>query len=545
MASTDPIIECDLAVFGTGAGGLATSLAAADAGFRVVICEKDNLIGGGSALAHGGLWAACNHVAQVEGLADTLEAGLNYMRFVAGHAADEELMLAYVNSAPPALRYFNSLGVKLRIIPNFPDHYYPVAPGSTEVGRSLEPFPVSLNELGKWGDKVRDSQIDPHRVSVSEFIAWGGLVNRKNRDFALVSQREKDRVRTCGAALVIHLLRGLLKRGVEPLLESPATELVWRDGIIAGARISTGQEIRARRGVVLATGGWEGDEELCKNFEGLPDWHSPFPRAISGDGYRLATGVGGATALTRDNLAVMVGMPVPMRAATGEPEFRLVQIFECQCPHTMIVNADGARFSDKFYFQDTIAAIRQYDIWERRHRNLPCFMLFDSQYVEGFGFCGGEVGEFPPDWVTKADTLPALAQRLGIAPDGLRSGVERFNRFACEGVDRDFHRGEKKWTQAKRDQIRGGGLNRALGTLEKPPFYGIRLYPAAFVPSGGVRTNVNGQVLDAHGRVIPNLFAIGNTAAHLEYGVGYQAGYSLTAAMTFGYRCVRFLEGSG
>ena len=102
MASTDPIIECDLVVFGTGAGGLATSLAAADAGFRVVICEKDNLIGGGSALAHGGLWAACNHVAQAKGLTDTREAGLDYMRSVAGHAADEELMLAYVDSASPA-----------------------------------------------------------------------------------------------------------------------------------------------------------------------------------------------------------------------------------------------------------------------------------------------------------------------------------------------------------------------------------------------------------------------------------------------------------
>src|ERR1700749_2051357 len=83
----EPILDCDLAVFGSGAGGLATALAAADAGLDVIVCEKDSLIGGGSALAHGGLWAACNHVAQAEGLTDTREAGLDYMRFVAGHAA--------------------------------------------------------------------------------------------------------------------------------------------------------------------------------------------------------------------------------------------------------------------------------------------------------------------------------------------------------------------------------------------------------------------------------------------------------------------------
>jgi 3-oxosteroid 1-dehydrogenase len=269
----------------------------------------------------------------------------------------------------------------------------------------------------------------------------------------------------------------------------------------------------------------------------LPGWHSPFPSAISGDGYRLAVGVGGATALIRENLAVMVGMMVPPRAGKGEPEFRLVQIFECQAPHTMIVNAQGQRFSDESYFQDTAAAIRQYDVWKRQPKNLPCFMILDSQYAEGFGFCGNEIGAPIPDWVERAPSLAELGRKLGIDPDGLAAAVERFNGFARQGADHDFHRGEKKWTQAKRDMIRGGGPNRALGTLEKAPFYGVRLYPAAFVPSGGVRTNVDGQVLDASRRPIRGLFAIGNTAAHLEYGVGYQAGYSLTAAMTFGYRC--------
>ena len=91
------IIECDLAVFGSGAGGLSIAVAAAAKGMRVVLCEKDSLIGGGSGLAHGGLWAACNHVAAAEGVSDSLEAGLEYMRFVAGHTADEELMHAYLS----------------------------------------------------------------------------------------------------------------------------------------------------------------------------------------------------------------------------------------------------------------------------------------------------------------------------------------------------------------------------------------------------------------------------------------------------------------
>src|SRR5690242_12286371 len=96
------ITECDLAVFGSGAGGLSVAVAAASKGMRVVLCEKDSLIGGGSALAHGGLWAACNHVATKEGVSDSLDEGLKYMQFVAGHVADEELMHAYLESAPSA-----------------------------------------------------------------------------------------------------------------------------------------------------------------------------------------------------------------------------------------------------------------------------------------------------------------------------------------------------------------------------------------------------------------------------------------------------------
>ena len=79
--------------------------------------------------------------------------------------------------------------MRLRIIPNFPDHYYPVAAGSTEYGRSLEPFPFSIRELGSWGE-VSDLHIDPHRASVSEFVAWGGMVNRKNCDAALIEERD-------------------------------------------------------------------------------------------------------------------------------------------------------------------------------------------------------------------------------------------------------------------------------------------------------------------------------------------------------------------
>ena len=88
----------------------------------------------------------------------------------------------------------------------------------------------------------------------------------------------------------------------------------------------------------------------------------------------------------------------------GEPEFRQSQILECVCPHTVIVNAHGERFSDETYFQGTVEALRHYDIWRREYKNSPCYLIFDSQYVETFSFCGAAIGVKPPAWVSSAGT---------------------------------------------------------------------------------------------------------------------------------------------
>ena len=252
--------------------------------------------------------------------------------------------------------------------------------------------------------------------------------------------------------------------------------------------------------------------------------------------------MGASTALIRNNLAIMLGFHVPAPPGGKESEFRLAQIMELQCPHTIIVNSDGERFSDESYFQDTVEALRRYDIWRREYRNSPSWLIFDRQYLDHFSFCGAPLGAEPQNWVSRGTTVADLAVKLGISVAGLTETIVRFNRFALEGVDQDFHRGEKKWNLSKRESIKGGNpLNQRLGTLEKPPFYGVKLRPAVFVSSGGVRINPHGQAVDARGAGIVGLYAIGNTAAHLEYGIGYQAGFSLASAMTFGYQAVQHM----
>ena len=139
----------------------------------------------------------------------------------------------------------------------------------------------------------------------------------------------------------------------------------------------------------------------------------------------------------------------------------------------------------------------------------------------------------------------------GRRAQGSIGGVPKVDRCAASGCQMeqpDARRSLKKHQQgeetilASREAIKGGNpLNRRLGTVEESPFFGVRLYPGVFVSSGGVRTNRHGQAVDAYGGGIRKLYAIGNTSAHLEYGIGYQAGYSLTSGMTFGYLAVQHI----
>ena len=144
-----------------------------------------------------------------------------------------------------------------------------------------------------------------------------------------------------------------------------------------------------------------------------------------------------------------------------------------------------------------------------------------------------------PRTVACADTLSKLAAMLRMDAGGLQQTVSRFNGFAASGVDEDFHRGEHQWKLASRPKQPGNG---SLGTVEKPPFYGIELQPAGG-SSAGLLTDVHARVIHQRRHPIPGLYASGNAAAATEQGIGYQAGLSLAAAMTFSYLAVRHMLG--
>ena len=142
--------------------------------------------------------------------------------------------------------------------------------------------------------------------------------------------------------------------------------------------------------------------------------------------------------------------------------------------------------------------------------------------------------EIPEELAVQADTPRALAQKLGIDPDGLERTLREFNAAAARGEDPAFGTGHYPWAQRLVGDMSYPNPN--LGVVEKPPFYGVRLVPVGVgINSHGLRTDVHGRVVHLRGHAIPGLYAVGISAALLDLGGGYQSGTSNMRAITWGY----------
>lgn len=537
----------DVVVVGSGMAGVATALAAREIGLRPILVEKADKLGGGTSFSMGGIWIGNNHLAQSAGYKDCHDDVLAYLRFVAADEADDARLVAYAERGPEALKFFEDCGIRFRISRGLTDHYFGVAPGSVAEGRCLNTDFIGATELGGWQDAILAPRDTPIEVNSEELFRWGGIANIDEWPKDVIEDRRRRKVRTRGVGVITHFVNQLLRRGVAIERGVKVARLVLADGRVGGVATDSGRRIAGTRGVMLACGAYESNPAMAAAFEGLPGWLSMFPPSIDGDGIVMGGEIGARTRTIHNNLALFLGFNIPGKHAGEAPLFRIVGISEMFCPHTIVVNRDGRRFADETYFQAMAPHLRKYDVKTRRHANLPCFLVFDQQYADGFSFIDAPRGSEIPPWVSRADSVDGLAAKLGIDPGGLAATIERFNGFARKGADDDFARGTAAWSLAKKDQWRPTRaderyVNPSLGTLRIPPFYGVELHPSAFA-SAGLVADAQARVIGQRGAPIVGLYAAGNNAAHTEYGVGYQAGFSLGSAMTFGYLAARHMAG--
>jgi 3-oxosteroid 1-dehydrogenase len=408
-------------------------------------------------------------------------------------------------------------------------------------GRTVEAELISGDELGEWRDHVLVPHDVPCFVTAEEQIAWGGINSASRWDAGLVAERRRRDMRGKGLGLVCRFVATLSERGVPMLSGQPVARLAVSDGRVVGVVMASGELIEARRGVILATGGYGADPQMSREFEQLPGFaHEDsglIPPSLTGDGLVLGAEIGGIVHKVENSLRVMLSYTIPAETPGGTATSVHAGIVELCSPHTLLVNRHGRRFADETFFQGIVPLLRLFDPGRHEYPNLPAYLIFDAQYLERYSFANRPVGSAVPRTVARADALSELAIMLGIDAGGLQQTVSRFNGFAKSGVDQDFHRGEHQWKLASRPGPRGNG---SIGAVEKPPFYGIELHPAGG-SSVGLLTDAHARVIHQRRHAIPGLYASGNVAAATEQGIGYQAGLSLAAAMTFSYLAARHM----
>ncbi|MEM7433694.1 MAG: FAD-binding protein [Myxococcota bacterium] len=548
----------DWLVMGSGASGLSGAIRAHDLGLDVLIAEKSDLFGGNTAMSGGVCWVANNPGMAAEGIEDSDEDGFTYLKHITrGEVPDDRLRL-YVRESKRVLAYLHD-HTHVRYVPlaKYTD-YYPEAPGGRPGGRSMDPLPFDgsrLREhliqlrrphpqsqiLGKFGITAKEAH---SAIGVGFrtmlFMAWQmflyllryGKRKRWGRDTKLCA----------GNSLVGRLLLSVKERNIPAWLNTEVSELVFEGDRVAGVVLNKDGEtlrVQARRGVLIAAGGFSRNLEMRRRYQRLPietDWTAGSP-SNTGDGIQLGEKAGG----TLDLMDEAWWTPVSL---VPKSPFSWVMVVEKSLPHGLFVNQEGCRFTNEAApYIDVVHGMYE-DVARTNTDDPRWYHVFDATYRRSS--IAGPVGpgKVMPDkqlprrykngnYLFRASSLEELASQIDVPADSLRHTIDRFNEYAVRGEDPDFNRG---WSS--QDRYYGDPRvkpNCALGPVETGPFYAVRIYPGDLGTKGGLRTDDQSRVLNAEGKWIPGLYAAGNSTASIMGRTYPGAGGTIGPALMFGF----------
>jgi len=564
-SASGPEHKVDLLVVGTGAGAMTAAIVAAKAGLKVLMVEKSRTYGGTSATSGGGLWIPCNHLMPGVGIEDNEADSITYMSTLSGKDVPLRNVESFVKNGARMLRWMEeNTEVKYIAMAEYADYYQQV-PGSRPGGRSIDPIPYDARKLG---DDFLNMQT-PHQqlrvmgmmgysnmegaVLLSKAPGWFKLIVKLAVEyFSDVPWRfrsRRSRRLVMGNALIGRLRRTLLDLDVPIWLSTPATEILRKDGRVTGARVlrdGKPLDIIASRGVILGSGGFEHSQTLREKHLPNPTsarWSAASP-INTGDMLIAGQKIGAKTALLDE------AWWGPSITVEGEDRARAL-FSERSMPGAIVVNKSGERFFNESVAY-TAAVQEMYGGVERMDgANLPSFLIFDNRYKRNYPFGPLLPSEMHLNWLAparvrkgllkRANTIGELASQIGINAAGLLETVEKFNGFAKNGKDLDFHRGEDAY-----DLLYGDirlQPNPCLAPIVEPPFYAIEIHPGDIGTKGGLLTDENGRVVDENDQPIQGLYAVGNCSASVTGRTYPGAGATLGPAMTFGFLAARHAAG--
>ncbi|GAC79942.1 3-oxosteroid 1-dehydrogenase [Gordonia malaquae] len=541
--------EFDVIVVGAGGAGLAAALTAKTKGLKTVLIEKSPYWGGSTSRSGGGVWIPNNSVLKRDGVEDTVDAARTYVHAIIGEHAPADRIDAYIDRGPEALDYLMANSpLNLEWVKGYSD-YYPEAPGGRVGGRSVEPRPFDARLLGDDLATLHPqyTKAPLNMVVLQSDYKWMNVGMRHWRGIAKMakvagrftwSKSRNKKMIAMGAALAAELLIGCRKAGVDIRLSTPLTGLIVEDGKVVGAKIESDgapAEIRAKYGVIMASGGFDHNAEMRAQYQRAPigtEWTTG-AASNTGDGIRAALDAGADVSLMDD---AWWGPTIPL------PKGPWFALSERNVPGTFMVNERGVRFMNESL--PYVEAGHQmyggdFGQGDGPGANIPAWLVMDQRCRNRYLFAGLPARQpIPRSWlesgaIVKAGTIAELAEKMGVPVDALTATTERFNGFARSGVDSEFGRGVSGYDNYYGDPTNKPNPN--LGVVDKAPFYAVKMVPGDLGTKGGIDTDVAGRALRADGSVIDGLYAAGNTSAPVMGHTYAGPGATIGPAMVFGY----------
>lgn len=464
----------DVLVIGLGAAGAGAAIEARAAGADVLAIERASAGGGSTALSGGFIYlGGGTRVQQVNGVEDSAEDMYQYLRAMSPETDPAKIRLY----ADQSVAHFNWLEANAT---RFDDGFYP-----------HKHYEHSSAESLAW---TGNEQVWPFR-DIARPAPRGHKMPGKSDKHVGVGETGGG-----GQVLMEGLIATAERMGVRIQCDANARQLIVdADGAVVGLHYTHFQEdrfVRARRGVVLATGGFSMNQEMMERY--CPDFAVDVigklgSGYVQGVGHQLGKSAGG----------VLDHMDGYFITAPFYPPESLLK--------AVLVNKHGRRFvaEDSYHSRSTAAGLAQPD--------KVAYLICDSAIYDR---C-----EYPHELIDGWETIGEMEAGLGLPEGSLARTVADYNMHAANGEDPEFHK-HPKWLKP----LTEGPFAAIDCTLGSTAFLGFTL--------GGLRTSPRGEVLDGGDRPIPGLYAAGACASNLAYdSMGYSTGTCIGESTFFGRQC--------
>jgi 3-oxosteroid 1-dehydrogenase len=545
--------EVDVVVVGAGGAGMTAALAAQKRGLDTILVEKSSHFGGSTARSGGGVWIPGNYALKEAGEDDDLANAKLYLDSIVGDVVPKVRRDTYVDRGAEVLDFVKATTpLRFTWVPQYSD-YHPEAAGGRARGRTVEPVPLDARFLGKELDRLHP----PYTKAPANMIVTQAMYRKISLGLRtlggpitmigvflrrLLSMVLRRKMFAMGNAIAIGLRKGLIDAEVPVHYDHGLVDLLLEDGRVVGVVLEhdgSRVEVRARRGVILGSGGFESNSELRSKYLPQPtseEWTTG-SAFNTGAGLEAGIAVGAATDLLDD---AWWGPTIPL---PNGPWFCLA---ERNLPGSIMVNQAGRRYMNEAL--PYVEAVQEmYKGEQTGVGHVPSWMIIDQRYRNRYLFAGlGPRQPFPGRWykhgvIKKASTLAGLAAEIDVPAEELEATVERFNGFASTGVDQDFHRGESAYDKYYSDPT--VKPNPSLHVIDKAPFYAVKIVAGDLGTKGGLVTDERARVLHSDGSVVPGLYAAGNASAAVMGYTYAGPGATIGPALVFGYLAAEDIAG--